>query len=248
MRLKEKVAIVTGAARGIGKYYAETLAAEGAAVALVDLDVEAVESSAGSIKGNAIGLKADISDPDAMKEVARVTSERFGGIDILVNNAAIVADDTRHSFLDVPLDYWKRCLEVNVTGALLATQAVIPHLSERGKGKIINQSSAAAQIPVNPYGITKLGMQGLTLGFARNLAKHGINVNCIAPGPVDTEALRKLYTEEQLQQLVQKYTVMGRVGQPADLRGALLFLASDESDWMTGQVVHVDGGFVMHPA
>ena len=251
MRLKDKVAIVTGAARGIGRYYAETLAREGARVALVDIDGDAVEANAASIAssgGTAIGLRGDITDPEAMKEVARLTGERFGGIDILVNNAAIVADEAGDSFFDLPLDRWQRCLNVNLTGALLTTQAVIPYLIERGKGKIINQSSAAAQLPVTPYGITKLGVQGLTLGFARNLAKHNINVNCIAPGPVDTEALRQLYTKDQLQQLAQKYTILGRVGEPSDLGGVLVFLASGESDWMTGQVLHVDGGFVMHPA
>lgn len=251
MRVKDKVAIVTGAAQGIGKCYAETLAREGAQVALADLQAELAAANAADIVtsgGQAIGIGADISDPESTKEMARVVAERFGGIDILVNNAAIYAGYIHYSFMDLPLDYWQKFLDVNLTGTLLATQAVLPYMIERGKGRIINQSSAGAQMPMNHCGVTKLGVQGLTVGFARNLGKHNITVNCIAPGPTSTEATAGHYTDEQLNQIISRFCVIQRPGTPTDMASALLFLASDESDWVTGQVLHVDGGFVMHPA
>lgn len=251
MRVKGKVAIVTGAAQGIGKCYAETLAREGASVALVDLQEEAVEAAAaeiGAAGGAAAGMRGDISDPASMRQVARSVADRFGGIDVLVNNAAMYAGYVHYSFMDLPLDYWQKFLDVNLTGTLVASQAVIPHLIERGKGKIINQSSAGAQMPMNHYGVTKLGVQGLTVGLARNLGRHNINVNCIAPGPTDTEATRGHYTQEQLEGIVKRFCVIKRPGTVQDMASALIYLASDESDWVTGQTLHVDGGFVMHPA
>lgn len=251
MRVKDKVVIVTGAAQGIGKCYAETLVREGAKVVLADLQVEKAEENAAEIVGaggEAVGVGVDISDPDSTKEMARITADRFGGIDVLVNNAAIYAGYIHYSFLELPLDYWQKFLDVNLTGTLLTTQAVLPYMVERGKGRIINQSSAGAQIPMNHYGVTKLGVQGLTVGLARNVGKHNITVNCIAPGPTNTEATAGHYTDEQLNGIIGRFCAIQRPGTPMDMANALVYLASDESDWVTGQTLHVDGGFVMHPA
>jgi 3-oxoacyl-[acyl-carrier protein] reductase len=248
--MKGRVAIVTGAAQGIGQVYAETLSREGASVVLADLNVDGALANAEAIRaggGDALGVEVDIADPASVAAMVAAAIEGFGAIDVLVNNAAIYANYTRYSFMDLPLDYWQRFLDVNLTSVLICAQAVAPHMIERGYGRIINQSSAAAQLSRNQYGITKLGVQGLTVGLARELGPHGITVNCIAPGVIDTEATKGLYDEQALEQMRTEMTVVGRLGTPEDLASALVYLASEESSFMTGQIIHVDGGFIMPP-
>jgi NAD(P)-dependent dehydrogenase (short-subunit alcohol dehydrogenase family) len=248
--LDGKVAIVTGAARGIGLGYAQRLAREGAMVALADLDTDLAEEEAARITdagGKALGVSVDVSDEQATKRMAEQTAEVFGGIDILVNNAAIYAGYIHYLPQDLPLDYWQKFLDVNLTGVLLCCRAVLPFMRERGRGRIVNQSSAAADVPHNQYGITKLGVQGITISLARTLARDAITVNCIAPGITDTEATRGLYNDEQLAEMVATRQLVGRRGTPADLAAALLWLVGDESDFVTGQLIRVDGGYVMHP-
>ena len=250
MRVKDKVAIVTGAAQGIGQNYAEALAREGAKVALVDVQAEAIERNAAAIVaagGEAVAVQTDLSDPAAITEMARRTAEALGGIDILVNNAAIYAGYVHYTLLEQPLDDWNRFLTVNVTAVLLATQAVVPYMEQRGKGKIINQSSAGGNFAGNQYGITKLAVQGLTVGFARTLGPKFINVNCIAPGVINTQATLDHYPGEQLDAVVARLHAIPRVGTPEDLSNALLYLASDESDFVTGQILHVDAGTIAWP-
>jgi NAD(P)-dependent dehydrogenase (short-subunit alcohol dehydrogenase family) len=250
VRVKDKVAIVTGAAQGIGRCYAETLAREGAKVVVVDLKSEEAALVAAGIQaagGEALALTIDVSSEDQTKEMAARTLERFGCIDVIVNNAAIYEGYIHYSLLDVPLDYWQRFLDVNLTSVLLCSRAVVPAMIERGKGKIINQSSAGAVTSGNQYGVTKLGVQGLTVGLARALGKHHINVNCIAPGITNTAATRGHYTDDQLAEMNASRTLLNRAAEPQDIANACLFLASDESDFMTGQVLHVDGGMVSFP-
>jgi NAD(P)-dependent dehydrogenase (short-subunit alcohol dehydrogenase family) len=250
VRVKDKVAIVTGAAQGIGKDYAEALAREGAKVVLADINVDAAEANAGAISqsgGQAIGVRVDVSNPDAIDAMVNTTVEEFGGIDILVNNAAIYAGYVHYSLMEVPLEYWNRFLEVNLTSVLLCTKAVVPHMIERGKGKIINQSSGGGNTAGNHYGLTKLGVQGLTVGFARELGKHYINVNCIAPGVTNTQATLDHYPGEALDAVVAHLHMIPRIGTPADLSYALVYLASDESDFVTGQIFHIDAGMIAWP-
>jgi 3-oxoacyl-[acyl-carrier protein] reductase len=244
--LEGKVAIVTGAARGIGLGYAQRLAREGAMVALADLDHELAEDEAARISdagGSALGVSVDVSDEQAIKRMAEQAAEVFGGIDILVNNAAIHDGDIHYPPEDLPLESWQRFLDVNLTGVLLCSRAVLPFMRERGRGRIVNQSDAAADVPHDQYGITKLGVQGITISLARSLAKDAITVNCIAAGITDTDATR----DDQASGIGTTRQLVGRRGTPEDLAAALMWLVGDESDFVTGQVIRVDGGYVIHP-
>ena len=250
MRVAGKVAIVTGAAQGIGAAYAAALAAEGAKVVLADLKAKQAEENAARIRasgGAAIAVECDVSDPDSVARMVAATTDAFGGIDILVNNASIYEGYTRYTWQELPLDYWNKFLAVNLTSVLLCTKAVVPSMIARGAGKIINQSSASAAKSPNHYGVTKLAVQGLTVGFARELGPYGICVNCIAPGVVTTEATLAHFDPAALENMRQTMTVVGRLGTPADMAATLLYLASSDSDFMTGQVLHVDGGQIMNP-
>jgi NAD(P)-dependent dehydrogenase (short-subunit alcohol dehydrogenase family) len=242
---------VTGAAQGIGLRYAEFLAREGAKVVVVDIKADAAEEAAAAISATgteALALVVDVSNAAATKEMARRTAAHFGGIDILVNNAAIYEGYVHYNLMELPLDYWQRFLDVNLTGVLLCTQAVVPYMKERGSGKIVNQSSAGAATAGSHYGLTKLGVQGLTVGLAGSLGKFRINVNCIAPGITDTSATRGHYSDEQLTQMVATRVPIGVLATVDDMAHALIYLVSDEARMVTGTVLHVDGGMVRHPA
>jgi 3-oxoacyl-[acyl-carrier protein] reductase len=167
----------------------------------------------------------------------------FGGIDILVNTAAIHDGEHHHPPEELPLEAWQKLLDVNLTSVLLCSRAVLPFMRERGRGRIVNQSDAAADVPRDHYGITKLGVQGITISLARSLAKDAITVNCIAAGTTDTEATG----DEQRPGIGTARQLVGRRGTPEDLAAALMWLVGDESDFVTGQVIRVDGGYVIHP-
>jgi NAD(P)-dependent dehydrogenase (short-subunit alcohol dehydrogenase family) len=251
VELENKVAIVTGAAQGIGLAYAQRLSREGAKLVVADIQAEAAEQAAAAIVeagGDAIGVAVDVASEEQAQAMAQRAIDAFGGIDILVNNAAIYAGYVHYSLMELPLDYWQKFLDVNLTGVLLCCRAAIPSMRERGRGTIVNQSSAGGRRAGNQYGLTKLGVQGLTVSLARSLGKDGINVNCIAPGIIDTEATRGHYTQEQLDQMVARHHPIGRIGTVDDMANALAFLVSPAADFITGQIVHVDGGFVMDPS
>jgi len=240
-----KVAIVTGAARGIGETYATALAGKGAAVVVADLNEDggaAVTSKIVADGGRAIFVRTDVSDAASATVTAERAVAEFGGIDLLVNNAAIYGDMSFDLLITVDWDYYRRFMAVNLDGALVMTRAVFRHMGARGGGAIVNQSSTAAWLYSGFYGLAKVGINGLTQQLAHELGGMGIRVNAIAPGPTDTEATRKQAggaTEELVKGLAIK-----RMGQPEDLVGACLFLLSDEASWVTGQVVNVDGGQV----
>jgi 3-oxoacyl-[acyl-carrier protein] reductase len=245
--LANKVAIVTGAAQGIGEVYAKTLAREGAAVALVDVKIEAARARAEEIVqdgGRAVAVEADISDPGAIERTMRSTAHEFGGIDILVNNGAIYEGYQSYGLDEIPLEYWSRFLDVNATGVLLACQAVVPYMRERGGGRIVNQSSTSADLMLNQYGLTKLLVQGLTTAFAHSLGPAGITVNAIAPGPIATPATLDKYPVEPFLEVIP----IKRLGTPDDLAEFLAFLVSDRAEWITGQIFHINGGFWMRAA
>ena len=244
-RLDGKVAIVTGGAGGIGAAYCRALASAGASVVIADLDEEGARKGAGAITADGLAAstaRVDITDVDsvaAMVELARAT---YGGVDILVNNAALM-DMYTAPLASYPLDLWDRGFRVNVTGALICTQAVVPIMRERGGGKIINQSSSGAFTAAGAYGVDKLALVGLTVALARELGPDRIHVNAIAPGMVETEsAFRILPEDSPLREGMKASAAMRAFGQPDDLCGALLFLASSASDWMTGQTLSLDGG------
>jgi len=245
MRFNDKVAIVTGAAQGIGAAYATALAAEGAAVVVADLNEEAGAKTVAEIEadgGRALFVRTDVSDAASAEACAQATVEAFGGIDLLVNNAAIYGDMAFDLLISVDWDYYRRFMAVNMDGALVMTRAVYSHMQRRGGGSIVNQSSTAAWLYSGFYGLAKVGVNGLTQQLAHELGGMRIRVNAIAPGPTDTEATRK-QAGDAAKELV-KGLALKRMGQPEDMVGACLFLLSDDAAWVTGQIIAVDGGQV----
>jgi 3-oxoacyl-[acyl-carrier protein] reductase len=244
-RFAGKVAIVTGAAQGIGEAYARALAADGAAVLVADINGDGAEAVAASIRadgGRAAASRTDVSDPDEARAMADSAAEKFGGIDYLVNNAAIYGQMKFDLLLTVDWDYYQRFMGVNLHGALVCTRACYPHLRARGGGAIVNQSSTAAWLYSSFYGLAKAGINALTQQLAHELGGENIRVNAIAPGPTDTEATRTVVGG--LTGDIVKTLALKRLGQPDDLVGACLFLLSDEARWLTGQIINVDGGQV----
>ena len=239
-RFDDKVAIVTGAAGGIGEAYARGLAAEGARVAIADVNDQAGEKTAADVDG-AIYVHCDVSDPASAEAMAAQVVDELGGIDLLVNNAAIYGDMAFDLLITVDWDYYRRFMSVNMDGALVCTRACYPHMAARGGGAIVNQSSTAAWLYSGFYGLAKVGVNGLTQQLAHELGGQGIRVNAIAPGPTDTAATRNQVGEDMVNSLVKDLAIK-RPGQPDDMVGACLFLLSDDAAWVTGQILNVDGG------
>jgi 3-oxoacyl-[acyl-carrier protein] reductase len=245
----EKVAIVTGSGGGIGQAYAEALAREGAAVVVADINTEGAERVAAGISaavGRAIAVTVDVSDPASAAAMAERTIAEFGGIDFLVNNAAIFGGMKLDMLLTVDWDYYKRFMSVNLDGALVCTRAVYKNMASRGGGAIINQSSTAAWLYANYYGLAKVGINGLTQQLSRELGWQKIRINAIAPGPIDTEANRTTTPAAMVDDIVKRIP-LSRMGQPDDLVGMCLFLLSDQAKWITGQIFNVDGGQIIRP-
>ena len=245
MSLEGKIAVVTGAAQGIGKVYAEALATAGAIVVCADLNLALAEQTAGEISdkfGQALGMMVDVSDPESARQLASKIKEELGGADILVNNAAIYAGMEMDPQMTVDIGYWRKLMSVNLDGALVMTQAIAPMMIEKGWGRVINQTSNGAYSGHGGvYAVSKLAMIGLTQGFARELGGQGITVNAIAPGIIYTEATKGVVPME-MQQQIRMMTPITKDALPEDLVGTLLFLVSDGAEWMTGQTLVVDGG------
>lgn len=247
MRLEGKVAIVTGAARHIGALYAKRLAAEGARVVIADiLDGERVVREIASAGGDAMALKIDVSKEEDTLRMAEKTVDKFGRIDILVNNAAIFLGIKRRPFYEISAEEWDRVSAVNIKGPFLCAKAVFPQMKKQLSGKIINISSTTA-LQGTPlflhYVASKAAVIGITRALARELGEYGICVNAIAPGLIHHEGMNapKEFTEFQL-----KARSIQRLEAPEDLIGATIYLASPDSDFVTGQTIVVDGGSVLH--
>jgi 3-oxoacyl-[acyl-carrier protein] reductase len=244
-----KVAVVTGAGRGIGRAYALALADAGAAVMVADIDEHSGRSTAADIAATGAKARAaavDVSEPDSARTMAEQCVKQLGGIDYLVNNAAIFGGMKLDLLLTVDWDYLQRFLAVNLTGALVCTRACYPAMVERGGGAIVNQSSTAAYLYSGYYGWAKAGVNSLTGQLAHELGGMNIRVNAIAPGPTATEAAHSVVPESYLRSLISSLALK-REGRPEDLVGMCLFLLSDEAKWITGHVFNVDGGQVMRP-
>jgi len=249
-RLQDKVAIVTGGGRGLGKVFCLAMADEGAKIVSVDiLEKESLET-AQEIKdkgGSALSLKVDVTAEKETLRMAEETVKAFGRIDVLVNNAAVYFGVGRRPFHEILPEEWDKLMAVNLKGPFLCSRAVFPHMKKQKKGKIINLSSETAFTGSKGfihYVTSKGGIISFTRSLAAELGPHGICVNSIAPGFTDTEASRTVTDD------ISKYNVsltpLGRLQQPQDLIGAVIFLASDESDFITGQALVIDGGRHMH--
>jgi NAD(P)-dependent dehydrogenase (short-subunit alcohol dehydrogenase family) len=247
--IEGRVAIVTGSGGGIGEAYARGIAAQGARVVVAEVDKVKGERVAADIRGTgaeALFVETDVGSADSTRAMAQAAIDRFGGIDFLVNNAAIFGGMQLAPLIKVDWDYYTRFMEVNMNGAIHCVRACYRSMRERGGGSIVNQSSTAAWMAVGFYGIAKLALNGITQSLARELGSMNIRVNAIAPGPTDTEASRSVVPAAYVEQLVGGLP-LARMGQPDDLVGACLFLLSDASAWMTGQILQVDGGQIMRP-
>lgn len=253
-RVDGKVAIVTGAGgRGnsIGRAYALGLAEAGASVVVADLNAEGAQTVADEIVtagGKAIAVQVDVADRASTLMMAEAATIAFGGIDILVNNAALMAELGQMSVTDIELNLWNRILSVNLTGALLCAQAVAPSMQTRGGGRIVNQTSGGAFPATSIYGIGKLALVGLTTTLAKQLGKQNITCNAIAPGNVTSDAGKQLVPDDSpfIQFLSATCATRPR-GEPDELVGTLLLLCSEAGAWISGQTIHIDGGWVMRP-
>lgn len=250
-KLDGKIAIITGAARGLGAAYAKAFATEGARVCVSDVldpstTVAAIESSG----GKAIGVKADVTDMSACENLVAQTVEAFGGVDVLVNNAALFVDIPRRTFLDIDSDEWDKVMAVNVRGSFNCAKAVVPVMRDRGAGSIINISSSTAMkgIPFTLHYVTSKGaIIAMTRALAREEGAHNIRVNALAPGLTLSEAVVE---QDEVFAPYNEMSIKGRAFKreqtPDDLIGAALFLASDDSSFVTGQTMVIDGGDVAY--
>jgi 3-oxoacyl-[acyl-carrier protein] reductase len=252
-RLEGRVAIVTGAGHGIGKAYAVRLAEEGAKVVIAELDEKAGVAVADELRAaghEAMAIRTDVSDPGSVEKMALATVERFGRIDVLVNNAAIFATIpmSRAAFDKIAIPEWELMMDVNVKGTWLASRAVVPQMRSQGYGKIINVSSSTAIKGSSSrihYVTSKAAILGFTKTLAQEVGADNICVNCIAPGSTLSEespdaGVLKMRND------AAAVRALKRVQQPSDLTGALVFFASADSDFITGQTLVVDGGNYFH--
>ncbi len=241
-RFGGKTAIVTGAGGGIGEAYARALHAEGANVVIAELNDEAGQAVADDLGDRALFVSTDVADPESTDAMATATVDAFGGIDHLVNNAAIFGDMELAGLTNVDYDYLDRFMKVNMMGALHCTRSVMRPMGKGGGGSIVNQSSTAAWMGISGfYGLAKAGINFLTTSLAHELGHRNIRINAIAPGPTDTAAMNKQVPEAFQDPMVAALAIK-RLGQPGDHVGPVLFMLSDEAGWMTGHVMAVDGG------
>jgi NAD(P)-dependent dehydrogenase (short-subunit alcohol dehydrogenase family) len=245
--LAGKVAVVTGAAQGIGKAVAHGLAAEGARIVVADLQGADVAATAFT---DGIGLEVDVADEDAVARMADEVTDRCGGIDILVNNAVLYASLPMRPFTEIPLEEWRRVMDVNVASMFLTCRAVVPRMRERGGGTILNVSSGTVfrGVPfVLHYVASKGAVVAMTRALARELGKDGIRVNCVAPGFTMTESVQE---HEEVVRALRDVTIAARTIQrdqvPEDVVGAAVFLCSPAADFITGQTMVIDGGQYFH--
>ncbi|WP_077211490.1 3-oxoacyl-[acyl-carrier-protein] reductase [Bacillus dakarensis] len=247
MKLQGKNALVTGASRGIGREIAIELARQGANVAVnfsgSEQSANEVVEEIRSIGCKAFAIQANVADSDSVTEMVKKTIEQFGTIDILVNNAGITRDNL---LMRMKEDEWDAVIDTNLKGVFLCTKAVTRQMMKQRSGRIINISSIVG-VSGNPgqanYVAAKAGVIGLTKTTAKELATRGITVNAVAPGFITTDMTDKL--SEDLKAEMLKQIPLGSLGEPKDIANAVVFLASDDSRYMTGQTLHIDGGMVM---
>ncbi len=251
MRLKDKVAIITGAGQGIGQVFAHKFAEEGAKVVIAEYNEVTGKKVADEITGKgyeAWFIKTDVSDEKSTQAMAQGTVDKYGSIDILINNAAVFATLGVKPFAQIPIEEWDRVMAVNLRGLWLCCKAVVPFMKAQKGGKIINTSSSAWDTgrPFYLHYVTsKAGTVGFTRGLAREVGDWNINVNCVSYAGIITEIERKSFPPEA-QKMVLSQQCIKRPPVPEELVGTVIFLASEDSDFLTGQNIHPNGGFYFH--
>jgi 3-hydroxybutyrate dehydrogenase len=253
-RLQDRVAIVTGAAAGIGAAIVRAFADEGARVAVADIDETSARDTALSLGHGALAVGCDVTREEDVTRLVAAVRERFGRIDILVNNAGIM----RKSYVrDMPLDMWRQVLDVNLTATFICSKAVLPGMEERSAGRIINIASIAGKVgepTASAYSAAKFGVIGFTRSLALEVAKHNILVNAICPGPIPTSLGQDGWRDgarvegvalDRVMARVNSRSPLGRLGTVEQVARMALFIASDDCDFTTGSAFNVDGGIVM---
>jgi NAD(P)-dependent dehydrogenase (short-subunit alcohol dehydrogenase family) len=245
-----RVVIITGAGQGIGRDYALAFVAAGAKPVLAEINGDKLRDVASEIEtggGEAFAIETDVGSPDSVKAMVATTLEKYGQIDVLINNAAIFANIPRRKFYDIPYDEWNNVLHVNITGSYLCASAVVPAMRKAGQGRIINISSGT--VPQGAPGFlhyvtSKAAVVGMTRVMARELGDDKINVNAVMPGYTETE-IEHASMDDELRQFIHEKRILKRAETPEDLIGIVMFLASPASSFITGQSIACCGGEVM---
>ena len=244
--LKDKVVIVTGGGKGIGKVYVREFALQGARVVAADIDYEAAKRVAGELKergAQVLAIEVDVSNEESVLKMVEDTVKTFGDVDVLVNNASLMSALPRGDWRNIPIAEWNKVMEVNVAGPFLCARAVFPSMQRRGKGKIINISSSRV-FEGSPnrlhYTTSKAGVIGFTKALAAELAAKGVTVNAVAPGYIATKMVLAI-KPEVLQSIIDTVP-MKRLGSPEEMGGICVYLASDVAAFMTGATMNINGG------
>ena len=244
--LNEKVAIVTGAGRGIGRGIVEKLAALGARVVVSDINEGSAQETARAIGGLAVGLRVDVTSKASVEAMVQEVMDHFGRVDVLVNNAGW---DKVGPFLESDESDWEKIIEINLYGMLHCCKAVLPVMVRQGSGKVVNIGSDAGRVGSSGeavYSATKGGVIAFTKTLAREMARYKINVNCVCPGPADTPLFAELGQDQPtLREALEKAIPWRRLARPEDIANAVAFLVSDEAEYITGQTLSVSGGLTM---
>lgn len=249
MRFSQRTAVITGGAVGFGRAFARALVAEGASVALADIDSDAAEQTAAELissGGQAIAVTCDVADADQVDAAVTTAIDRFGGIDIVINNAGLHLTKYNRPFSELSRDEVRALFDVNVIGVINVTLACRDSMRKRGGGVVLNISSMAGYMSATPYAVSKLTVRGLTVAFATELAADRIRVNALAPGLMNTESALADLPRPLIDEFVNQRQLVNRLGTMGDVVSAMLFLCSDEASFITGETLKVSGGYPLN--